>query len=123
VFKEAIDVDLPNPFPRMTYAEAMSRFGSDKPDLRVTLELTEVTDAVKDVAFKVFAGVANSGGRVAAMRVPGGASLTRGEIDAYTKFVGIYGARAWPTSRSMTSPSSTKPACSRRSSRTCTKMR
>ncbi len=94
VFKDAINVDLPSPFPRMSYAEAMSRFGSDKPDLRVTLELTEVTDAVKDVSFKVFAGVANSeNGRVAAMRIPGGASLTRGEIDEYTKFVGIYGAK------------------------------
>ncbi|KXB31711.1 aspartate--tRNA ligase [Dechloromonas denitrificans] len=94
VFKDAIDVDLPAPFPRMAYSEAMSRFGSDKPDLRVTLELTEVTDAVKDVSFKVFAGVANSeNGRVAAMRIPGGASLTRGEIDEYTKFVGIYGAK------------------------------
>jgi len=94
VFKDAIDVDLPSPFPRMTYAEAMNRFGSDKPDLRVTLELTEVTDAVKDVSFKVFAGVANSeNGRVAALRVPGGANLTRGEIDEYTKFVGIYGAK------------------------------
>ena len=94
VFKDAINVDLPNPFPRMSYTEAMSRFGSDKPDLRVTLELTEVTDAVKDVSFKVFAGVANSeNGRVAAMRIPGGASLTRGEIDEYTKFVGIYGAK------------------------------
>ena len=93
VFKEAIDVDLP-PFPRITYAEAMHRYGSDKPDLRVTLELTEVTDAFKDVAFKVFAGVANSeGGRIAAMRIPGGATLTRGEIDAYTTFVGIYGAK------------------------------
>jgi len=94
VFKDAIGVDLPDPFPRIAYAEAMSRFGSDKPDLRVTLELTEVTDAVKDVAFKVFANVANSdNGRVAALRVPGGASLTRGEIDEYTRFVGIYGAR------------------------------
>ncbi len=94
VFKDAINVDLPDPFPRMTCAEAMSRFGSDKPDLRVTLELTEVTDAVRDVAFKVFSGTANSeNGRVAAMRVPGGASLTRGEIDEYTKFVAIYGAR------------------------------
>jgi len=94
VFKDAIDVDLPNPFPRMPYAEAMSRFGSDKPDLRVTLELTEVTDVVRDVAFKVFSGVANSeNGRVAALRIPGGASLTRGEIDEYTKFVGIYGAK------------------------------
>ncbi len=93
VFKESLDVELPKPFPRMTYAEAMRRFGSDKPDLRVTLELTEVTDAVRDVAFKVFSGPASSGGRVAAMRVPGGASLTRGEIDEYTRFVGIYGAR------------------------------
>jgi aspartyl-tRNA synthetase len=93
VFKEVLDVALPSPFPRMTHAEAMSRFGSDKPDLRVTLEITEVTDAVRDVAFKVFSGPANSGGRVAALRVPGGAELTRGEIDEYTKFVAIYGAR------------------------------
>ncbi|MHB0925701.1 MAG: aspartate--tRNA ligase, partial [Gallionellaceae bacterium] len=94
VFKEALDADLPNPFPRMSHAEAMARFGSDKPDLRVMLELTEVTDAVKDVAFKVFSGVAISQhGRVAALRVPGGAAFTRGEIDEYTKFVGIYGAR------------------------------
>jgi aspartyl-tRNA synthetase len=94
VFKEALDVDLPNPFPRMAYSDAMARFGSDKPDMRVTLELTEVTDAMKDVAFKVFAGVANSAtGRIAAMRVPGGAAFTRGEIDEYTKFVGIYGAK------------------------------
>lgn len=93
VFKESLDVELPNPFPRMTYAEAMRRYGSDKPDLRVTLELTEVTDAVREVAFKVFSGPANSGGRVAAMRVPGGATLTRGEIDEYTRFVSIYGAR------------------------------
>ena len=93
VFKDAIDVDLPDPFPRMTYAEAMRRFGSDKPDLRVTLELTEVTDAVQDVAFKVFSGPATTGGRVAALRIPGGASLTRGEIDGYTEFVKIYGAR------------------------------
>jgi len=93
VFRETLSAELPDPFPRMTYAEAMSRYGSDKPDLRVTLELTEVTDVVKDVAFKVFSGVANSGGRVAAMRVPGGASLTRGEIDEYTRFVGIYGAK------------------------------
>jgi aspartyl-tRNA synthetase len=93
VFKEALAVELPDPFPRMTYAEAMRRFGSDKPDLRVTLELTEVTDAVKDVAFKVFSGPATSGGRVAALRIPGGASLTRGEIDGYTEFVKIYGAK------------------------------
>jgi len=93
VFKEALAVELPSPFPRMTYAEAMRRFGSDKPDLRVTLELTEVTDAVADVAFKVFSGPATSGGRVAALRIPGGASLSRGEIDGYTEFVKIYGAK------------------------------
>ena len=93
VFKDALDVDLPNPFPRMAYAEAMARFGSDKPDMRVTLELTDVTDVVADVAFKVFSGPATTGGRVAAMRIPGGASLSRGEIDEYTKFVGIYGAK------------------------------
>ncbi|HSM97427.1 MAG TPA: aspartate--tRNA ligase, partial [Gallionella sp.] len=94
VFKEALGEDLPNPFPRITHAEAMARYGSDKPDLRVTLELTEVTDAVKDVAFKVFAGVANSeNGRVAALRVPGGGAFSRGEIDEYTRFVGIYGAK------------------------------
>jgi len=97
VFKDAIDVDLPDPFPRMTYAEAMYRFGSDKPDLRVTLELTDVTDAVADVAFKVFSGPATSGGRVAALRIPGGATgdtqLSRGEIDGYTEFVKIYGAK------------------------------
>jgi aspartyl-tRNA synthetase len=93
VFKEALSVELPNPFPRMSYAEAMRRYGSDKPDLRVTLELTEVTDAVADVAFKVFSGPATSGGRVAALRIPGGASLTRGEIDGYTEFVKIYGAK------------------------------
>ena len=94
IFQETLNVELPNPFPRMTYAEAMARYGSDKPDLRVTLELTEVTDAVKDVAFKVFAGVANSEtGRVAALRVPGGGTFSRGEIDEYTRFVGIYGAK------------------------------
>jgi aspartyl-tRNA synthetase len=94
IFQETLDVELPNPFPRISHAEAMARYGSDKPDLRVTLELTDVTDAVKDVAFKVFAGVANSeNGRVAALRVPRGGSFSRGEIDEYTRFVGIYGAK------------------------------
>ena len=94
IFKEVLEVDLPTPFPRLPFAEAMQRYGSDKPDLRVTLELTEVTDLVRDVAFKVFSGPANkANGRVAALRIPGGASLTRGEIDEYTRFVGIYGAR------------------------------
>ncbi len=98
VFKEALGVALPDPFPRISYDEAMSRYGSDKPDLRVPLELTELTDVMKDVAFKVFAGPANMpGGRVAGLRVPGGAALTRGEIDGYTEFVKIYGAKglAW----------------------------
>ena len=97
VFRQTLAVELPDPFPRVSFAEAMRRYGSDKPDLRVTLELTEVTDAVQDVAFKVFSGPANSGGRVAALRVPGGGSLSRGEIDGYTEFVKIYGAKglAW----------------------------
>ena len=93
VFKTCLEVELPNPFPRMSYAEAMQRFGSDKPDLRVTLELTEVTDVMTDVAFKVFSGPATTGGRVAAMRIPGGAQMTRGELDGYAEFVKIYGAK------------------------------
>jgi aspartyl-tRNA synthetase len=94
VFKEAIGVDLPNPFQRMSYGEAISRYGSDKPDLRVKLELVELTDAMKDVAFKVFSGPANTpGGRVAALRIPGGNALTRSEIDGYTEFVKQYGAK------------------------------
>ena len=94
MFKKAQDIDLPTAFPRMTYAEAMSRYGSDKPDMRVTLEITELTDVMKDVDFKVFAGAANmAGGRVAALRIPNGAAISRSEIDAYTEFVKIYGAR------------------------------
>ncbi len=93
VFREVMSVDLPE-FPRMSWQEAMDRFGSDKPDLRVTLELTELTDVMTDVAFKVFSGPATTpGGRVAALRVPGGAALTRGEIDGYTEFVKVYGAK------------------------------
>jgi aspartyl-tRNA synthetase len=94
VFKEVMAVDLPTPFPRITYAEAMSRYGSDKPDLRVPLTLTELTDVMKEVEFKVFSAAANSpGGRVAALRVPRGGELTRSEIDAYGEFVAIYGAK------------------------------
>ncbi len=94
VFKDVLDVELPNPFPRLSYDEAISRYGSDKPDLRVTLELTELTDVMKEVAFKVFSGPANTpGGRVAGLRIPGGAALTRGEIDGYTEFVKNYGAK------------------------------
>jgi aspartyl-tRNA synthetase len=94
LFKEALQIDLPNPFPRITYAEAMVKYGSDKPDLRVPLQFTELTDVMKTVDFKVFAGAANApNGRVAGLLVPGGGALTRGEIDAYTTFVAIYGAK------------------------------
>ncbi|MFA7667137.1 MAG: aspartate--tRNA ligase [Burkholderiaceae bacterium] len=98
VFRNAIGVELPAAFPQMPYAEAMRLYGSDKPDLRVKLEFTDLTDVMKDVDFKVFSAPANSeSGRVVALRVPGGAALTRSEIDAYTQFVGIYGAKglAW----------------------------
>jgi len=94
MLKSVQNVDLPAAFPRMSFHEAMTRFGSDKPDMRVTLEITELSDVMKDVDFKVFAGAANmSGGRVAALRVPGGAAIARSEIDAYTDFVKIYGAK------------------------------
>ena len=94
LFKSVMNVDLPDPLPRLTFKEAMSRYGSDKPDLRVTLELTELTDVMKDVDFKVFSAPANAAnGRVAALRIPGGAEITRGEIDAYTQFAAIYGAK------------------------------
>ena len=94
VFKGALDVELPDPFPRMSYAEAMERFGSDRPDLRCPLELVDVADVLTDVEFKVFSGPAKDpDGRVAALNVPQGCKLTRKEIDDYTKYVGIYGAR------------------------------
>lgn len=97
VFQTQLGVDL-GEFPIMTYQEAAHRFGSDKPDLRVKLEFTELTDVMKDVDFKVFSGAANmKGGRVVALRVPGGSveggGISRGEIDAYTEFVKIYGAK------------------------------
>ncbi len=93
MFKDALDVDLPDPFPVMPFAEAMGTYGSDKPDLRVPLVLTELTDLMKTVDFKVFRAAADlANGRVAALRVPGGATLTRKEIDDYTTFVKIYGA-------------------------------
>ena len=97
VFKQVLDIDLGD-FPIMAYAEAMHRFGSDKPDLRIQLEFTELTDVMTDVDFKVFSGPATSkGGRVVALRVPGGGEMSRGEIDAFTEFVKIYGAKglAW----------------------------
>ena len=94
LFKEAMDVELPESFPRMSYAEAMRRFGSDKPDLRIDLELIEVSDLMDSVEFKVFAGPASDPeGRVAALCLPGGADLSRKEIDDYTSFVARYGAK------------------------------
>ena len=93
LFKDVLDVELPE-FPRMPYSEAMQRYGSDKPDLRIPLELVDVGDLVESVDFKVFSGPAKDPkGRVAALRVPQGGSLTRKQIDDYTKFVGIYGAK------------------------------
>ena len=94
VFKDVLDVELPKPFPVMPYGEAMARYGSDKPDLRVKLELTDITDCVRDVDFKVFsAAAALPDGRVAALRVPHGGEMPRSEIDAMTEFVKIYGAK------------------------------
>ncbi|QJQ07776.1 aspartate--tRNA ligase [Undibacterium piscinae] len=94
VFKNTLDIDLPNPFPVMDYAEAMGLYGSDKPDMRVKLQFTDLTEVMKDVDFKVFSGAANMlNGRVVGMRVPGGANMPRSEIDAYTQFVAIYGAK------------------------------
>ncbi len=98
VFKEALGVALPDPFPVMSYADAMRGYGSDKPDLRVPLKFTELTEVMKSVDFKVFSGPANTPGhRVAGLLIPRGGELTRGEIDAYTEFVGVYGAKglAW----------------------------
>ncbi len=94
LFRNQLDVELPDPFPRMSHAEAMRRFGSDKPDLRIDLELVDLSDLMQSVDFKVFSQPANSAdGRVAALRVPGGNALTRKEIDNYTDFVGRYGAK------------------------------
>jgi aspartyl-tRNA synthetase len=94
MFADLLNVELPNPFPRMPYAEAMSRFGSDKPDLRIPLELVDVGDLLRDVEFKVFSGPANDAhGRVAALRVPGGADISRKDIDDYTKYISVFGAK------------------------------
>ena len=98
VFKAVQNVELANPFPIMPYSEAMRLYGSDKPDLRVKLEFTDLTDVMKDVDFKVFAQAATTeGSRVVGLRVPKGGSISRSEIDSYTKFVSIYGAKglAW----------------------------
>jgi aspartyl-tRNA synthetase len=94
MFKAILNIDLPNPFPRMTYAESMSKYGSDKPDLRIPLELVTICDLVRDIDFKVFATPASDPEcKVAALLLPGGADLSRKEIDGYTKFVSIYGAK------------------------------
>ena len=98
VFREVAGVELADPFPRMTYAEAMRRYGSDKPDLRIALELVDVAELVKDCGFAVFAGPASeAGGRVAALRIPGGASLSRKQIDEYAAHAAKFGAKglAW----------------------------
>jgi len=94
VFRDVANVELAAEFPRMTYAEAMRRFGSDKPDLRIALELVDVADLVKDSGFAVFTGPANeAGGRVCALRIPGGASLSRKQIDEYAAHAAKYGAK------------------------------
>jgi aspartyl-tRNA synthetase len=94
IFSQVLEEALPNPFPRMSYEEAMRRFGSDKPDLRIPLELVDVADLMQDVELKVFAGPAKDpNGRVTALRLPGGCELSRKDIDEYTKYVGIYGAK------------------------------
>jgi len=94
VFRSVIGVELPKAFPTMPYSEAMRLYGSDKPDLRVKLQFTDLTEVMKDVDFKVFSAAANmDGGRVVGLRVPGGAAMSRSEIDTYTQFVGIYGAK------------------------------
>ena len=97
-FRTILEVELPDPLPRLSYHEAVSRYGIDRPDLRIDLELTDLTDLMKTVEFKVFSAPANDPeGRVAALRVPGGSDLSRAQIDQYTEFVGQYGARglAW----------------------------
>jgi aspartyl-tRNA synthetase len=94
LFRDVLGTGLPDPFPRLTYQEAMRRFGSDRPDLRVQLELVDVADLMREVDFKVFAGPAQDpDGRVVALRLPNGGELTRKEIDDYTKLVGVYGAK------------------------------
>lgn len=94
LFREVMQVELPTPFPRLTYADAMRRYGSDKPDLRIPLELVDVGDLLQDVEFKVFADPAKDPhGRVAALCVPNGADISRKEIDDYTKYVGVFGAK------------------------------
>ena len=109
IFKEVVDVELDASFPRMTWAEAMRRYGSDKPDLRIALELVDVAELVKDSEFPVFTGPANDAeGRVAALRIPGGASLSRKQIDEYAAHAAKYGAKGLATSRSPTTAKSAR---------------
>lgn len=94
LFADILNIKLPNPFPRMSYAEAMSKYGSDKPDLRIPLELVDIADLMKGVEFKVFSGPANDPhSRVAALLVPGGAEISRKEIDDYTSYISVFGAK------------------------------
>ncbi len=94
IFSQVLNVELPKPFPRMSYDEAIRRFGSDKPDMRISMELVDIADLLQDIEFKVFSGPAkDEKGRVAAMRLPQGCKLSRKDIDGYTNFVGIYGAK------------------------------
>lgn len=94
IFSKTLNVELPSPFPRMSYDDAIRRFGSDKPDLRVSMELIDIADLLQDIEFKVFSGPAkDEKGRVAAMRLPQGCKLSRKDIDGYTNFVAIYGAK------------------------------
>jgi aspartyl-tRNA synthetase len=107
MFKDAMGIELPDPFPVMTYADAMRDYGSDKPDLRVPLKLTELTDLAKTVDFKVFRAAADlPNGRVAALRVPGGGAMSRKDIDDYGPFVAVYGAKglAWIKVNDATKP-------------------
>jgi len=93
LFRQVLDVELPDPFTRMSFSDALARYGTDRPDLRIPFELVDVTDLMRDVEFKVFAGPANSAGsRVAALRLPGGSQLTRQQIDGYTDYVRQFGA-------------------------------
>ena len=93
LFRQVLDVELPDPFTRMSFSDALARYGTDRPDLRIPFELVDVTDLMQDVEFKVFAGPANSAGsRVAALRLPGGSQLTRQQIDGYTDYVRQFGA-------------------------------
>ena len=98
LFRDVMGTELPSPFPRLAYGDTLRRYGSDRPDLRIPMELVDIAELLTDVEFKVFSGPATTpGSRVAALRVPGGAALSRQQIDSYTEFVALYGAKglAW----------------------------